>query len=122
MTYKNYTELDVWLKSRRLVNHIFDLTKTFPKEELYGLASQMRRCAVSIPSNIAEGCGRNHTKDSIQFFYISRGSIYEIETQLYLAFDQKYISQEELEHILSLITECKKLINGFINYYNTLTK
>ena len=122
MSYKNYNELDVWLKTRLLVNHIFELTKKFPKEELYGLVSQMRRCSVSVPSNIAEGCGRNSTKDSIHFFYISRGSVYELETQLFLSFDQKYISEEELNTSLNLITECKKLINGFINYYDTLVK
>lgn len=122
MSYKNYTELDVWLKSRALANHIFKITQKFPKEELYGLVSQMRRCAVSVPSNIAEGCGRNHTKDSIQFFYTSRGSIYELETQVFLSFDQKYISEEELKLSLDLVTECKKLINGFINYYDKLSK
>lgn len=122
MSYKNYTELDVWIKSRYLVNHIFELTKKFPKEELYGLVSQMRRCALSVPSNIAEGCGRNHTKDSTQFFYTSRGSLYELETQAYLAFDQKYISEDEFDSVLKAIIDCKKLLNGFINYYDTLVK
>ena len=93
MNYKVYNDLDVWKVSRELVKSIYDVTKEFPKEEQYGLINQIRRCAVSIPSNIAEGCGRNHTKDSIQFFYISRGSIFELETQLYLAFDQKYINE-----------------------------
>jgi four helix bundle protein len=83
-----YTDLEVWKTSRELVNWIYSSTKLFPKEEMYGLTQQMRRCAVSIPSNIAEGCGRNHPKDSIQFFHIARGSVYELETQLYLSFDQ----------------------------------
>ena len=120
MSYQNYTELDVWKKSRVLVNHIFGVTKNFPKEELYGLVSQMRRCAVSVPSNIAEGCGRQHKKDSIQFFYVSRGSLFELETQLYLACDQNYISQVELKESLELIIDCKKLIHGFINYFEKL--
>ncbi len=77
---KSYTNLDVWKKSRSLVNSIYKLTEKYPKNELYGLTNQIRRCAVSIPSNIAEGCGRNYSKDSIQFFYIARGSLYELET------------------------------------------
>lgn len=68
MSYKIYADLDVWKESRKLVKIIYDLAVNFPKEELYGLSSQMRRCAISVPSNIAEGCGRNHAKDSIQFF------------------------------------------------------
>ncbi len=65
---KSYTDLDVWKMGRFLANEIYLLTKSFPKDEQYGLTSQMRRCAISIPSNVAEGCGRNHPKDSIQFF------------------------------------------------------
>ncbi|MGV3597662.1 MAG: four helix bundle protein [Bacteroidota bacterium] len=118
--YTSYTELDVWKQSRELVNLIYTTTKSFPKEELYGLTSQIRRSAVSIPSNIAEGLGRNHTKDSLQFFFIARGSQYELETQMYLAFDQQFINQDTLEKILDKITTGKKLLNGFINYYQKL--
>jgi len=121
MSYKVYNDLDVWKESRKLVNVIYDLTKAFPKEEVYGLSSQIRRAAVSIPSNIAEGCGRNHNKDSIQFFYISRGSLFELETQLYLAFDQNYIDEVILQSSMESITTCKKLLNGFINYYQKLS-
>lgn len=120
MSYKIYSDLDVWKESRILVKHIYDLTKSFPKEELFGLSSQIRRCAVSIPSNIAEGCGRNHTKDSLQFFYISRGSLFELETQLYLAFDQDYMPEAKLNSLIENTTTCKKLLNGFINYYSKL--
>ena len=120
MSYKVYNDLDVWKESRKLVKLVYDLTKQFPKEELYGLSNQIRRCAVSVPSNIAEGCGRNHTKDSIQFFYISRGSLFELETQLYLAFDQNYIDEEALKLSIENTTTCKKLLNGFINYYQKL--
>jgi len=65
---KAYTDLDVWKEARVLANEIYNATKLFPKDEMFGLISQMRRCAISIASNIAEGCGRNHSKDSIQFF------------------------------------------------------
>jgi len=120
MSIKVYNELDVWKESRSLVKLIYNITKQFPKEELYGLSNQMQRSAVSIPSNIAEGCGRNHTKDSIQFFYISRGSLFELETQLYLAYDQDYINEDVLNQSIENITTCKKLLNGFINYFQKL--
>jgi four helix bundle protein len=98
---KSYTDLDVWKVSRALVKGIYEITKGFPKEEIYVLSSQMRRCVISIPSNIAEGSGRNHTKDSIQFFHISRGSLFELETQLYLAFDQSYVTEQIFAEKLS---------------------
>lgn len=84
------------------------------------MTSQIRRCAISIPSNIAEGCGRRTSKDTIQFLYISRGSLYELETQLFLALDQNFISETHLNEIISQIESCKKLLNGFINYYKKL--
>ena len=118
---KIYTELDVWIKSRELASLVYELTKSFPKEELFGLSSQMRRSAVSIPSNIAEGCGRNSAKDTIQFLFISRGSAYQLETQFYIANDLNYLDNHQLSTVIGLITECKKLLNGFINYYQTLT-
>lgn len=112
-TQKIYTDLDVWKVSRELVNWVYTLTKSFSKEELYGLTSQIRRCAISIPSNIAEGCGRNYPKDSVQFFHIARGSLYELETQLYLSFDQNYLGEKELNISLEQVIRCKKLLNGF---------
>jgi len=69
-----YSELEVWLEARKLVNLLYDSSKLFPKEELFGLTNQMRRAAISIPSNIAEGCGRQTSKDTIHFLHISRGS------------------------------------------------
>jgi four helix bundle protein len=118
--YKKYTELDVWKNSRELVKIIYNLTKKFPKEETYGLMNQMRRCSISVPSNIAEGCGRQHSKDSIQFFYIARGSLYELETQLYLCLDQNYINSDDFKMCLEKIEVCQKLLSGFINYYQKL--
>lgn len=114
---KPYTELDVWKECRALVKEVYLITKNFPKEEQYGIINQIQRSAVSIPSNIAEGCGRNNPKDSLQFFYIARGSLYELETQLMLSFDLIYLSQEQLNLSLHLIEKCKKLLNGFIRYY-----
>ena len=115
----NYTELEVWKSSRALVKEVYVLSASFPKEELYALTNQIRRCSVSIPSNIAEGLGRQSNKETIHFLFISKGSIYELETQLFLAFDLSYISKEEFEEIMEKITTCKKLLNGFINYFKS---
>jgi four helix bundle protein len=116
----DYTKLDVWVEARKLTNDIYDISKDFPKDELYGLANQIRRCAVSIPSNIAEGCGRQTTKDTIHFLHISRGSLYEVETQCFLALDQKYLTQEKFNQTFESIQSLKRLLNGFINYYKKL--
>jgi len=115
-----YTGLEVWKDSRKLVSEVYILTREFPKEELYGLTSQIRRSAVSIPSNIAEGCGRRTSADTIQFLHISRGSLFELETQLYLAIDQAYITENNFKQTLNQIYSCKKLLNGFIKYYKGL--
>ncbi|WP_185206024.1 four helix bundle protein [Chryseobacterium sp. C3] len=112
-----FTNLDVWTESRKLSNLIYDSTKNYPKEEVFGLTNQIRRSAVSVPSNIAEGCGRNTSKETIHFLFIARGSLYELETQLYLSLDQKYVREEEFSTIINQIILCKKLLNGFINYY-----
>jgi four helix bundle protein len=112
-----YTELEVWKAARVLVNSIYQTSKSFPKEELYGLTSQIRRCSVSIPSNIAEGCGRRTSADTIQFLHIARGSLYELETQLFIALDQGYLNKENFDILFTQVLKCKKLINGFIKYY-----
>ena len=114
----NYTELDVWKYSRELVKLVYKLTKSYPQEELYGLTNQIRRSVISVPSNIAEGVGRQSNKETIHFLFIAKGSLNEVETQLYLSFDLGYISEEELKNILEKVISNKKLLNGFINYYN----
>ena len=119
---KRYTDLNVWKEARKLSKDIYSLTSVFPKEEQFGLINQMRRCAISVPSNIAEGCGRNYPKDSIQFFHISRGSLYELETQLYLSFDLNYIDQTKLNEFLLSTETTRKLLSGFIKYYQKLLK
>ncbi len=114
-----YIDLNVWTESRELVKLVYELTASFPKREIYGLTSQIRRCAVSVPSNIAEGCGRRTSKETIHFLYISRGSLYELEAQVYISNDMDYVSKNKSEMMLNKITICKKLLNGFINYYKT---
>ena len=115
--YRTYKELDVWIKSRSLVKEIYIVTSSLPKEEIYGLVSQMRRAAVSVTSNIAEGYGRQYRKETIQFLHISRGSLYEMETQLYICTDLNYISEEKVNTIILLIEETRKLLNGLIKYF-----
>ena len=118
---KDYTDLEVWQECRKLTNLIYGLTKLFPKEEQFGLINQIRRGAVSVSSNIAEGCGRQTAKDTINFLHISRGSLYEVETQCFVALDQNYISKEQFDDIFKTIQVCKRLLNGFINYYKKLS-
>jgi four helix bundle protein len=115
--YKTYKELDVWKKARAFVKEIYVITKDFPNEEKYGLMSQMRRCAVSIPSNIAEGYGRQFKKETLQFLHISRGSLYELETQMYIAYDLSFINEEKLNKLLADLEECRRLLSGLINYF-----
>lgn len=109
---KSYIDLDVWKEARFLSKDIYLASGKFPGDEKLGLTSQIRRAAISIPSNIAEGCGRQHPKDCIHFFYISRGSIYEVETQLFLAFDLNFISEEELKTLLVKLETTRKLLMG----------
>lgn len=118
---KSYLDLDVWKKSRILASEVYHISKSFPKEEIYGLTNQIRRSVVSVVSNIAEGSGRQTAKETIQFLYISKGSLYETETQLYIASDLKYLDNIQLDYLLGITTECKKLLNGYINYYKKLT-
>lgn len=109
---KSYKDLDVWQKSIELVKEIYILVKYLPKEETYALSDQIRRSAVSIPSNIAEGSGRNGTKEYIQFLYIALGSLCELETQIIIAKEIGYINN--IEKIEGDMTTIKKMINAMI--------
>jgi four helix bundle protein len=116
MAYQKYTELQVWKTARAFTTYIYTLSGAFPKEEQYGLTSQIRRCAISIPSNIAEGAGRQHAKETIQFLTISRGSLYELETQIYIAYDIGFLSEAQLNECLAKIEVLGKLINGYMRH------
>lgn len=120
MSFQDFTKLDVWISARKVTNLIYNVTKSFPNSEQFGITNQMRRCAISVPSNIAEGCGRNTTKGKLVFFYISRGSLFELETQLYISLDQQFINEITFYEILEEIQTSKKLLNGFINYFKKL--
>jgi len=114
---KGYKESGAWKKSMSLVTEIYSLTRLFPKEELYGLTSQIRRAAVSVPANIAEGIGRNYRKDTIQFLHIARGSVYELDTLLMITSNVGIINDEQIVSIALQIEECRKILNGLIIYF-----
>lgn len=115
---KDYKKLNVWHKSHDTVLKIYKVSKRFPKEETYGLTSQMRRSAVSIPANIAEGCGKKTDIDMTRFMNISLGSIHETEYYNLLARDLNYINNEEYEEIDSALSEIKAMLIGFIKKVN----
>mgnify|MGYP000069473328 FL=1 len=110
----SYRDLIVWQKSIELVQKIYDASSQFPKDEQYGLTNQMRRSAVSVPSNIAEGYGRNSTADYKRFLQIAVGSLYELQTQIEIAFRLKYLPEVSFENIISLCTEIDKMLHSII--------
>lgn len=110
----SHKDLMIWQKGIVLVVRVYQLVKTFPQEELYALTSQIKRAAVSIPSNISEGYGRNTDKSFSHFIDISRGSLCELETQLIIAKELDFVTNFELySEIMNLITEESKMINSF---------
>jgi four helix bundle protein len=111
---KTHKDLDVWKESIKLVKEMYFLTKQFPSEELYGLTSQMRRAAVSVPSNIAEGAVRNSQKEFIQFLYVALGSIAELETQLILSKELGYLKDSKDYKIDLQIDSIRKMLIGLI--------
>ena len=115
----NHKDLDVWNKSISLVTDIYKLTKDFAKDEIYGLTTQMRSAAVSIPSNIAEGASRNSGKEFIQFLYISLGSASELETQIIISQNLGYLNN--FDNYLSQIESVKKMLNGLISHLKRKT-
>ncbi len=110
----NYKELKVWQKARELVKFTYQLTKKFPKEEIYSLTSQVRRAVVSIPSNIAEGAGHSSKKEFSRFLEIAYASTCELDTQIILSFDLEFINQTELNDSTNYIKELQKILNGLI--------
>lgn len=114
-----HKDLTVWRKGIELVKTIYQTTELFPKSELFGLVSQMRRCTVSIPSNIAEGCGRNSDKELIHFLYIALGSAAELETQIILSFELNFLKKEDLDHLLNQLNEIIKMISSLIKSIKT---
>lgn len=111
---KTYKELIVWQKAVNLVSVIYQATKDFPKEELYGLTNQIRRAAVSIPSNIAEGFGRNSKNDFKRFLQISISSVFEVQTQLEIARNLQFLSEDEYKIVFDLTREVEAMLSALI--------
>ena len=110
----HYKDLIVWQKAMDLTTEIYRLTKNLPKDELYGLTNQLRRAAVSIPSNIAEGNARTSTGDYVRFLSIARGSTAEVETQLLICVRLEYLTQEDIESALKLCDETGRMLTSMI--------
>ena len=111
---KSYRDLIVWQKSVNMVTLVYKLLNDFPNDEKFGITSQIKRSSVSIPSNIAEGYGRNYTKDYARFLQISRGSLYEMQTQLQIAVNLNFIKEYDLNEVKSLSIEIEKMLNVLI--------
>lgn len=114
MFTKDHKDLIVWQKSMDLLVEVYRLVKKLPKEETYALSDQMRRAAVSIPSNIAEGRGRSSEKDYLRFLFIARGSQAELETQLLVCVRLDYLNESEVESALNLCSEVGRMLNSMI--------
>ena len=115
MAVQDFRELDVWREAMSLVTQVYQQTKGFPKEETYGLTNQVRRAAVSVPSNIAEGQGRRTTREFLNHLSIARGSLLEVQTQIEIGHRLNYMTSEAAQSIDQQIGRVARLLNGLIN-------
>jgi four helix bundle protein len=118
MAVQHYRELIVWQKAMNLVETVYRVTSEFPREEIYGLTSQIRRSAVSVPSNIAEGQGRRTTRDFLHFLSMAQGSLMEVETQITIARRLGYVDTNTETKTLDSTAEIGRLLNGLCNSLN----
>ena len=116
MAWIPYSELIVWQKAMDLVDDVYRLVRSLPKEETFALSDQMRRAAVSVPSNIAEGHSRPTQKDSDHFLFMAKGSLYELETQLHICIRQGFVSSEQASSALSLCEEVSRMLSALIKH------
>ncbi|MCK9351241.1 MAG: four helix bundle protein [Candidatus Paceibacterota bacterium] len=116
---KLFTDLIVWREGHKLAVLIYQMTRKFPREEMYSLSDQMRRASVSVTSNIAEGFGRQGFKEKIQFYYIAHGSLTELENQLFIAKDVGYLKDADFEKIMTQANNVHALLVGFIKKSKT---
>lgn len=114
----SHRDLLVWQKAVELVNTVYDMADSFPRHEIYGLGAQVRRAGVSVPSNIAEGNGRRTTSDYIRFLYQSYGSLMEVDTQVHIAKNRRYITPNDEDTVIERLSEVGRMINGLINSLN----
>ena len=111
---KSFRDLLIWQKSMNLVTDIYQVTRNFPQAEMFGLTSQLRRASISIPSNIAEGYGRNTSKDYLRYLQIALGSLYEIQTQLEIAFNLHFLEIFDFNKMISLCLEIERMLTSLI--------
>lgn len=111
---RHFTDLNAWKTGHQLALHVYKITAQFPNHELFGLVSQMRRCAVSITSNIAEGFSRKSFKEKIQFYYIAQGSVTELQNQLIISKDVGFIPSDLFKNLYALSVDVHKIMNGLI--------
>lgn len=121
-TIKSFTDLRAWQEGHKLVVAIYRFTQKFPKEEQFGLVNQLRRAAVSITSNIAEGFSRNSYKEKVKFYSMALGSLTEVQSQLLVAKDVSYLSKEKFTELASRTVEISKVTNGLIKKSKTLIR
>jgi four helix bundle protein len=115
MKVRHYQELIVWQRAMDLVEEVYRVSRTFPREEIYGLTSQLRRAAVSIPSNVAEGQGRRTTQDFLRHLSIAYGSLLEVETQIMIAIRLRYLTSGNCVVAMNIAAEVGKLLNGLMS-------
>jgi len=113
----NFKNLTIWKRSRTFVKDIYTSSSQFPKEELFSLTNQLRRAAISIPSNISEGCGRSTKPQLVHFLDLAIASSCEVETQLYLSFDLNYINEKDKNHLTQEVSEIRRMIISFQNKF-----
>lgn len=111
---KTYRDLLTWQKSLALVTEIYRVSRSFPKDEVYGLAQQMRRSAVSIPSNIAEGYGRNSTSDYVRFLHVASVSLYELQTQAEIALNLRYLKKSDFDKLYESSRKIERMLSSLI--------
>ena len=111
---KSFTDLDAWREAHKLVLMVYEITRNFPKEELFGLVSQMRRAAVSITSNIAEGFSRQFYREKVQFYTVAQSSNTELQNQLLVAKDVGYLAKTDIDNIANQSVRVHKVLNGLI--------
>ncbi len=117
---RSFTDLNTWKQGHKLVLMVYASTEQFPQKEMFGLTNQMRRCVVSVTSNIAEGFGRNTSKDKVQFYSIAQGSLTELQNQLLIARDVKYVNEKVFQELAAQTIVVNKLINGLKRIRNTI--
>ena len=113
---RDFKELEIWKIAREINKLVYSITRNFPVDEIYGLTNQLRRASVGVSSNIAEGCGRRTSRDFVQFLHNAMGSLKEVESQIFIAKDLNYLSDEESDELMEEVDKLGKKLNSFIQH------